>query len=162
VYLTRWPDGSGWDSPTLGAQAAEELDGSGADVVYHAAGASGHGLFDTVVAESRRQGRHLWAIGVVEDEYLVDEPERLWQYGPEDWQPHILTSMLKRFDTAVYATIVDHQRGTLEPGGRVFDLANGGVDYATSGGFIDQHIPVLERLRRDIIAGRIEVPTAPH
>jgi basic membrane protein A and related proteins len=69
--------------------------------------------------------------------------------------------MLKRFDTAVYASIVDHQRGALEPGDRVFDLANGGVDYATSGGFIDEHIPVLEDLRRDIIAGRIVVPTVP-
>jgi basic membrane lipoprotein Med (substrate-binding protein (PBP1-ABC) superfamily)/DNA-binding SARP family transcriptional activator len=161
VYLTRWPDDSGWGSPTLGARAATDLYRAGADVIYHAAGASGWGLFETVVVESRRQGRHLWAIGVDDDEYLDDEPERLWQYGPKDWQPHILTSMLKRFDTAVYASIVDHQRGALEPGDRVFDLANGGVDYATSGGFIDEHIPVLEDLRRDIIAGRIVVPTVP-
>lgn len=159
VYLTRWPDDSGWGSPTLGAQAATELYRAGADVIYHAAGASGLGLFETVVAESRRQGRHLWAIGVDADEYLDGEPTRLWEYGPRDWRPHILTSMIKRFDTAVHATIVDHQRGVLESGDRVFDLANGGVDYATSGGFIDQHVPVLERLRRDIIAGRIDVPT---
>jgi basic membrane protein A and related proteins len=69
--------------------------------------------------------------------------------------------MLKRFDTATHATLVDHRRGDLAPGNRIFDLANGGVDYATSGGFIDEHVPVLERLRRDIIAGRIEVPTVP-
>ncbi|WP_052667308.1 BTAD domain-containing putative transcriptional regulator [Nitriliruptor alkaliphilus] len=161
VYLTRWPDDSGWASPTLGAQAAEELYRSGADVIYHAAGSSGFGLFETVVAESRRQGRHLWAIGVDVDEYLHDESTPAWRYGPEDWRPHILTSMLKRFDTAAHATLVDHQRGALEPGERMFDLANGGVDYATSGGFIDEHVPVLEELRRDIIAGRIVVPTVP-
>jgi basic membrane protein A and related proteins len=161
VYLTSWPDTSGWASPTLGAQAAAEVYRSGADVIYHAAGASGFGLFETVAAESRRQGRHLWAIGVDVDEYLHDEPMRLWRYGTEDWRSHILTSMLKRFDTATHATLVDYRRGDLAPGNRIFDLANGGVDYATSGGFIDEHVPVLERLRRDIIAGRIEVPTVP-
>jgi basic membrane lipoprotein Med (substrate-binding protein (PBP1-ABC) superfamily) len=161
VYLTRWPDISGWGSPTLGAQAAAELYRTDADVIYHAAGASGLGLFETVVAESRRQGRHLWAIGVDVDEYLHDESMPVWRYGPEDWRPHILTSMLKRFDTAAHATLVDHRRGDLAPGHRVFDLANGGVDYATSGGFIDEHVPVLEQLRSDIIAGRIVVPTVP-
>jgi basic membrane lipoprotein Med (substrate-binding protein (PBP1-ABC) superfamily)/DNA-binding SARP family transcriptional activator len=161
VYLTRGPDYSGWGSRTLGAQAAEELYRSGADVIYHAAGSSGFGLFETVVAESRRQGRHLWAIGVDVDEYLHDESTPAWRYGPEDWRPHILTSMLKRFDTAAHATLVDHARDDLAPGPRIFDLANGGVDYATSGGFIDEHAPVLEDLRRDIIAGRIVVPTEP-
>jgi basic membrane lipoprotein Med (substrate-binding protein (PBP1-ABC) superfamily)/DNA-binding SARP family transcriptional activator len=161
VYLTRWPDTSGWASPTLAAQAAAELYRADADVIYHAAGASGFGLFETVVAESRRQGRHLWAIGVDVDEYLHDESRRLWRYGPEDWRPHILTSMLKRYDTAAHATLVDHGRGALAPGQRLFDLANGGVDYATSGGFIDEHVPVLEQMRTDIIAGRIDVPTVP-
>jgi basic membrane protein A and related proteins len=162
-YLTRWPDTSGWGSPTLGAQAATDLYRAGADVVYHAAGGSGSGLFETVVAESRRQGRHLWAIGVDGDEYLRgdNDRERLWRFGPEDWHPHILTSMLKRYDVAVHATIMDHQRGALEAGDRVLDLASEGVDYATSGGFIDEHVPVLEQLRRDIISGRIEVPTVP-
>jgi basic membrane protein A and related proteins len=69
--------------------------------------------------------------------------------------------MIKRFDTALSTTIVDHERGVLEPGERLSDLASGGVDYATSGGFVDEHVPVLERLRTDIIAGRIEVPTVP-
>jgi basic membrane protein A and related proteins len=144
VYLTEWPDASGWASPTLAAQAATDLYQAGADVVYHAAGASGVGLFETAVGESRRQGRHLWAIGVDGDAYLEAHPERLWEYGPQDWRPHILTSMTKRFDTAVHAIIVEHQRGALGSGDLVFTLADGGVDYATSGGFVDEHVPVLE------------------
>jgi basic membrane lipoprotein Med (substrate-binding protein (PBP1-ABC) superfamily)/DNA-binding SARP family transcriptional activator len=161
VYLTEWPDASGWASPTLAVQAATDLYQAGADVVYHAAGASGVGLFETAVGESRRQDRHLWAIGVDGDAYLEADPERLWEYGPQDWRPHILTSMTKRFDTAVHAIIVEHQRGALGSGDLVFTLADGGVDYATSGGFVEEHVPVLERLRTDIIAGRIEVPTVP-
>jgi basic membrane lipoprotein Med (substrate-binding protein (PBP1-ABC) superfamily)/DNA-binding SARP family transcriptional activator len=161
VYLTEWPDASGWASPTLAAQAATDLYQAGADVIYHAAGASGVGLFETAVGESRRQGRHLWAIGVDGDAYLEAHPERLWEYGPQDWRPHILTSMTKRFDTAVHAIIVEHQRGALGSGDLVFTLADGGVDYATSGGFVDEHVPLLEQLRSDIIAGRVEVPTVP-
>jgi basic membrane lipoprotein Med (substrate-binding protein (PBP1-ABC) superfamily)/DNA-binding SARP family transcriptional activator len=167
VYLTRLPDSSGFGSPTLAAQAATTLYRSGADVVYHAAGDAGFGLFETAVAESRRQGRHLWAIGVDADEYLNDHDDAvngaptLWDYGPDDWKPHLLTSMVKRYDRAVHDTIVAFHEGTLDAGTNVFDLANGGVDYATSGGFIDHLVPQLEELKADIVAGRIEVPTAP-
>jgi basic membrane protein A and related proteins len=124
-------------------------------------------LFETAVAESRRQGRHLWAIGVDADEYLNDGdaavfgwPE-LWRFGPDDWKPHLLTSMVKRFDRVVYDTIADFRAGDLSSGIRTSDLADGGVDYATSGGFIDHLVPQLEALKQDIISGRIEVPTVP-
>jgi basic membrane lipoprotein Med (substrate-binding protein (PBP1-ABC) superfamily)/DNA-binding SARP family transcriptional activator len=166
-YLTSWPDFSGFNSPTLGARAAAELYDAGADVVYAAAGTSGFGLFETAVVESERRGRHLWAIGVDADEYLNDGPNavlnspQLWNLGPDEWKPHLLTSMIKRFDVAVYETIVAFRRGDLAPGDLVFDLANDGVDYATSGGFIDHLVPQLEELRAAIIDGRLEVPTVP-
>ena len=133
---------------------------SGADVIYHAAGASGLGLLETVVAESRAQGRHLWAVGVDIDEY-TNETDPLWEFGPEDWRPHILTSMIKRMDVAVYRTIQDFTQGTFASGEQVLGLAEDGVDYATSGGFVDDIAPELERLKRDIIDGRIQVPTVP-
>jgi basic membrane lipoprotein Med (substrate-binding protein (PBP1-ABC) superfamily)/DNA-binding SARP family transcriptional activator len=164
VYLTRLPDSSGFDSPTLAAQAATTLYRDEADVVYHAAGGSGFGLFETAVAESRRQGRHLWAIGVDADEYRnvhVHGGTKLWDYGPDDWKPHLLTSMLKRYDRAVHDSIVDFRAGQLKAGVSTFDLANGGVDYATSGGFINHLVPQLESLKADIVAGRIEVPKVP-
>ncbi len=62
---------------------------AGADIVFHAAGKSGLGVFDAVEAA----GDGKWAIGVDSDQYLtVDEAQK----------PHILTSMLKRIDTAVF------------------------------------------------------------
>jgi basic membrane lipoprotein Med (substrate-binding protein (PBP1-ABC) superfamily)/DNA-binding SARP family transcriptional activator len=164
LYLTQHPDFSGFGSPTLAARAAADLYRDGVDVIYHAAGQSGVGLFETAVAESRRQGRHLWAIGVDGDEYLDDTVRgdpRLWRFGPEDWRPHLLTSMVKRYDRVVHDLIVDFHTGRLEPGVSTFDLANGGIDYATSGGFVDHLVPRLEGLKADIIAGRIEVPTVP-
>ncbi len=61
----------------------------GADIVYHAAGGSGAGVFDAA-AEA---GDGKWAIGVDSDQYLT---------GRRGQKPHILTSMLKRVDTAVF------------------------------------------------------------
>ena len=59
---------------------------NGADIVYHAAGKSGLGLFDAVEAA----GEGNWAIGVDSDQYLTAD---------EAQKPYILTSMLKRVDT---------------------------------------------------------------
>jgi basic membrane protein A and related proteins len=64
-------------------------------------------------------------------------------------------------DLAVYRLIEDFVSGRLDPGTRVLGLADGGVDYTTTGGYIDDIVPELERLREEIIAGAIRVPTSP-
>ena len=64
----------------------------GADVVYHAAGGSGSGVFDAAV----EAGDGMWAIGVDSDQYLTASDEQ---------KPHILTSMLKRVDVATFDMI---------------------------------------------------------
>ena len=99
-------------------------------------------------------GRHLWIIGVDGD--LYDE------VGAGDpWRPHILTSMLKRYDRAVYTLIEEHANGEFTPGVRQVDLAIGALGLADSGGFIDDIRPELDRLRQGVIAGEIDVPTIP-
>jgi basic membrane lipoprotein Med (substrate-binding protein (PBP1-ABC) superfamily)/DNA-binding SARP family transcriptional activator len=159
VYLTRPPDYSGFDSPTLGFQAAATMYDAGADVVYHASGGSGYGVFEAAVLRSRAHARQLWAIGVDADEHEASAGlQPLWVTGPEDWREHILTSMVKRLDLAVYWVIEEFVNGTLGPGSRVLGLADGGIDYATSGGFIDDIVPELERLKREIITGAVRVP----
>jgi len=42
-----------------------------------------------------------------------------------------------------------------------YDLKVGGVDYATSGGFIDDIKDKLDAYKADIISGKIVVPTDP-
>ena len=62
----------------------------GADVVYHAAGKSGLGVFDAAVeAAATASGRS------------VSTPTST-SPRPTSQKPHILTSMLKRIDTAVF------------------------------------------------------------
>ncbi len=151
-YISQPPDFSGFGDPARGQEVAAGMYDNGADVVYHAAGGSGSGLFQSAVEKSEETGTQLWAIGVDSDQY---------QSAPPEQQPHILTSMLKRVDVAVYQTIQDFVEGNPTGGYRTFDLSVDGVGYSTSGGFLDDVADQLEELKQQIIDGEIEVPTTP-
>jgi basic membrane protein A len=153
-YLTEPYDFSGFDNETLGFQAAERLYRGGVDIIFHAAGVSGFGVFEAATQLSPELGRQLWVIGVD-----TDQGGDLSAVDP--WKPHILTSMRKRYDHATSVVVEEYSRGVLTAGKREFDLAAGGVDLAFSGGFIDDIRPRLELLRSQIIAGAIEVPSSP-
>ena len=162
TYLTRPPDVSGFNSLTLARRAAQRMYAGGADVIYHAAGWSGYGLFETARAFSRPE-RKLWAIGVDTDQYRTIstfDPTELGISG-ETVREHVLTSMLKRLDRGAYLALAGYADGTLRPGVQRLGLASGGVGLAFSGGFIDDIRPRLDQLRKRIIAGDIEVPTVP-
>jgi basic membrane protein A len=152
VYLTQVPDFTGFNDPVKGKEAALALYGQGADVVYHAAGGSGLGLFEAA-AEQSTDETFLWAIGVDSDQYEA--------VGDPALQEHILTSMLKRVDVAVDKAIVDFLNDEFTPGPVRLGLAEGGIGYSTSGGFIDDITADLDGYAEQIIAGEIEVPTEP-
>jgi basic membrane protein A len=150
VYLTQVPDFTGFNDPVRGKEAALALYGQGADVVYHAAGGSGLGLFQAA-DELSTDDQHLWAIGVDADQYNT--------VGDEVLQEHILTSMLKRVDVAVDKAIVDFLEGSFTPGPIRLGLAEEGIGYSTSGGFVDDITDELDAYAEQIISGEIEVPT---
>ena len=152
VYLTQVPDFTGFNDPVKGKEAALALYGQGADVVYHAAGGSGLGLFQAADEQST-DDQHLWAIGVDADQYNT--------VGDAALQEHILTSMLKRVDVAVGRAILDFLEGNFTPGPIRLGLAEEGVGYATTGGFIDDIQAELDDYAAQIISGEIEVPTTP-
>jgi basic membrane protein A and related proteins len=152
VYLTQVPDFTGFNDPVKGKEAALALYGQGADVIYHAAGGSGLGLFQAA-AEQSTDDNFLWAIGVDADQYE--------SVGDPALQEHILTSMLKRVDTHVGKAITDFLTDSFTSGPAVLGLAEDGVGYSTSGGFIDDIVPQLEEFKAQIIDGTIVVPTEP-
>ena len=121
----------------------------GSDIVYHAAGGSGGGLFQAAKEYSDANNTKVWAIGVDSDQYLT---------AGEDVQEYILTSMLKRVDVAVYSTIEAQVEGTFSAGPVVFDLSVDGVGYSTTGGFVDDITDQLDELKQQIIDGTIVVP----
>ena len=150
-YITQPPDFAGFNDPAKAKEIAASMFEGGADVVYHAAGGSGLGLFEAAKEYSDTSGTHVWAIGVDSDQY---------QTAPADLQPYILTSMLKRVDVAVYETIKAQVDGAFAGGYVTFDLARDGVGYSTSGGFLDDIATQLEDLKAQIIDGSIVVPTS--
>ena len=79
---------------------------------------------------------------------------------PAAQQKCMLTSMIKRVDVAVYDSIVDYVNGDLKGGVNEFDLANGGIDFATEGGQIPD-TDQIEEFKQQIIDGDIKVPKAP-
>ena len=140
----------GFNNDDRGEELASAMYEDEADIVYHAAGASGSGVFEA--AAGAGEAGEVWAIGVDSDQYQAVDA-RL--------QPYILTSMLKRVDVAVYETAKAAASGNFQGGVQVFDLSVDGVGYATSGGFVDDIAGQLDELKQQIIDGEIEVPTAP-
>jgi basic membrane protein A and related proteins len=148
TYISQPPDFSGFNDPAKAQTIAQGMYQAGADVVYHAAGGSGAGLFAAAEAASKG-GTKVWAIGTDSDQYLS---------APADQQPFILTSNLKRVDVAVYETIKDYVNGSFTGGIKTFDLKADGVGYATSGGFVDDIKSKLDDLASQIKDGTIKVP----
>jgi basic membrane protein A and related proteins len=147
-YITPAGDFTGFNDPAKGQIVAQGMYDAGADIVYHAAGGSGLGVFQAAAASNKR------AIGVDSDQYkTVDDPKL---------QAVIMTSMLKRVDNAVQAFIGDFAAGKVESGKDVVnDLSTDGVGLATSGGFIDDIQSQIDEYKKKIVDGEITVPATP-
>jgi serine/threonine protein kinase/DNA-binding winged helix-turn-helix (wHTH) protein len=162
TYLTPYFDVSAFSSPTYALHVAATMYDWGADVIFHAAGDSGRGIYQ---AAAEIRDRHVWAIGVDVDEYRETTAMDVGDLPPElhiaAWPGHVLTSVVKRVDVAVYEVLRDHSKGIFTPGVRRFGLADGGVDIAYSGGFIDDIRRQIEDLRAQIISGDLVVPSKP-
>lgn len=137
-----------YENPAGGKAAATAMYEDGADIVFHAAGKSGLGVFQAATAA----GENKWAIGVDSDQYLT---------ASKDQKPHVLTSALKRIDTSVYDEIKSFQDKTLKPGFVTYDLKNNGVGYARSGGFLDDVASRIDAEAAKIKSGSITVPSDP-
>jgi len=146
AYLSQAPDFSGFNDPAKAKVTATGMYDRGADVVYHAAGGSGAGLFEAAAAKKK------WAIGVDSDQY---------QSAPASEKQWILTSALKGVDVAVFDFIKSVQSGAFQAGHKRFDLKNNGVGYATSNPAIKPYEPMIDKFKQEIIDGKITVPTSP-
>ena len=145
-YLTQPPDFTGFSDPAKGKTAAQGMYDAGADVVYHAAGGSGSGVFEAAKAAGAL------AIGVDSDQYLT---------APAELKDVIITSMLKRVDVAVYDFITRAVDGSTLVGLQTFDLAKDGVGYSTSNPAVDPYTAKTDEYAQKIIDGDIVVSTTP-
>jgi basic membrane protein A len=129
--------------PGKGKEIALSQYADGADVIYHASGGTGLGLFQAAV----EKGPGHWAIGVDSDQY---------ELAPDN----TLSSMMKRVDVAVYETIKAAMEGNFETGNQVFGLESDGVGLAptTSNNTPQEVIDQVNELRQMVIDGQIVVP----
>ncbi|MBX3582974.1 MAG: BMP family ABC transporter substrate-binding protein [Rhizobiaceae bacterium] len=131
-----------WNDPTKGGEIAKTQIDQGADVIYAAAGGTGVGVLQAAVDAGK--------LGVG-----VDSNQNGLHPGK------ILTSMLKRVDTAVYNAFSDAKAGTLAGGINDLGLKEGGVDYALDDNNKDLITPEMkaaaDKAKADIIAGTVTV-----
>jgi basic membrane protein A len=149
-YITAAPDFDGFNAPDRARDIALAMYEAGADIVYHAAGGSGAGLFEAAREQSEASGSKVWAIGVDSDQYNTAD---------EGVREYILTSMLKRVDVSIFEVVRAVIDGTFAAGPTTYDLSVDGVGYSTTGGFVDDIVDQLEDFKAQIVSGEIEVPT---
>ncbi|MGZ8719249.1 MAG: BMP family lipoprotein [Aeromicrobium sp.] len=143
-YLTQPPDFSGFGDPAKGKTAAEGMYDGGADIVYHAAGGSGGGVFEAAKAADAK------AIGVDSDQAKTADASV---------KDVIMTSMLKNVDVAVLAYLKATDEGSVPTGVSRYDLEVDGVGYSTTGGQVDDIKQKLDEYKAQIVDGTIKVPT---
>ncbi|MEP6493966.1 MAG: BMP family ABC transporter substrate-binding protein [bacterium] len=131
-------------NPGKGKELALNQYQQGVDIIYHASGSTGGGIF-----EAARQTGKL-AIGVDADQY-------------SEAPGHVLTSMVKGIDVGVFDMIKRARDHVFKGGIYTLGLAQDGVGY-----IYDEHNRALipdavrarvEQLKAEIIAGRIIVPS---
>ncbi|NEZ47102.1 BMP family ABC transporter substrate-binding protein [Clostridium niameyense] len=133
-----------------GYELAKSLYGSGCDVIYHAAGGVGIGLFKAA-KELTKPDKPVWAIGVDLDQ-SVTVPE---------YKDIILSSMIKKVDVATYKAIKSVIDGKFE-GGKYIELGlkEDGVDIAPTS---DKNTPkevldLVDKYKKDIKEDKFKVP----
>ena len=126
-----------WNDPARGGELAKSQFAKGVDVVFAAAGGTGVGVY-----QAAKDGGKL-AIG-------VDSNQNHLHPGT------MLTSMVKRVDTAVYNSFKQHKAGVTSLG-----LKEGGVDIALDANNAKLVTPEMkakvDAARADIVSGKLKV-----
>ncbi|WP_276281485.1 BMP family lipoprotein [Halorussus caseinilyticus] len=139
-----------WNDPAKGQSIANSMYSNGADIIYHAAGGTGTGVFKAAQSNGR------YAIGVD-----ADQSQSLPEYANV-----ILASMVKHVDEAVFRSVERVVDDNFD-GGTVhrLGLQKDGVE-AVYGNQLESEIPrrvksALQQSQRKITNGGISVPTEP-
>jgi basic membrane protein A len=113
----------------------------GAGVIFQVAGGCGLGALDA----AKEKG--VWGIGVDADQSFLG--------------PHILTSAVKRVDTAVFLAIKSVVDGNFKGGNMTFGLKDNGVGIGKISPKVpESEVAAVNKVRADIISGKIKsIPT---
>ncbi|MDZ7745591.1 MAG: BMP family protein [Halobacteriales archaeon] len=139
-----------FNDPSAGREAASSMYSSGSDIVFHASGNTGTGVFQA----AQEAGK--FAIGVDRDQSVTKS----------SYADVILASMVKRVDTAVYNAIEAEVNGNFQGGATTtLGLNDNGVELVygqqLGGDIPDSVVTEVESTRQSIIDGETDVPSDP-
>lgn len=147
--------GSFADAPK-GKQLAAAMYSNNVDVIFHASGDTGNGVFseakDIVTNDPSKE---IYVIGVDRDQ----DAEGIVEIDGKERQL-TLTSTLKQVGEAVKAFSTAAKEGKFEAGQKVYGLEDGGVGL-TDGVLTDEVKAAVKEYTEKIIKGEIEVPEKP-
>ena len=147
-YLSDFPDLSGFGNPGLAENISLAMYDQGVDVIMHASGSSGFGVFKAAYEKTTSDNStHRWAIGVDADQYMS---------VPALYRPHVLTSMMKNVDVATKRIIDDYMNGTMSSFYRL-GASEDWVGVSKTGGFFTSHYDTIDTLIAEISNGTIVV-----
>jgi len=132
---------------------------AGADVIFHASGGTGNGVFAAAKAENetRNEADKVWVIGVDRDQSAEGD------YTSKDGKDSnfVLASTLKQVGTSV-KDIANKALAGEFPGGEIlqFTLADGGVDLAETN-LSDEASEAVATAKKAILDGEVSVPEKP-
>lgn len=134
--------GAAWNDPVRGGELAKAQIDKGADVIFHAAGGTGIGVLQAAADAGK------FGIGVDSNQNGL-------------FPGHVLTSMVKRVDNAVYQAFMDAKDDKWTSGVVTLGLKEDGVGYTIDESnkdlITDEMKAAAEKAKADIIAGTIEV-----
>ena len=132
---------------------------AGADVIFHASGGTGNGVFAAAKAENetRNEADKVWVIGVDRDQSAEGD------FTSKDGKDSnfVLASTLKEVGTSV-KDIANKALAGEFPGGEIlqFTLADGGVDLVETN-LSDEASEAVATAKKAILDGEVSVPEKP-
>lgn len=147
-----------FDAADKGKAIASSMYGSGTDIIYHAAGGTGNGVFSEAIdLKVQDPDRELWVIGVDKDQH--EEGNGKTKDGEEF--NITLTSMVKRVDVAVQDLSEKAKAGEF-PGGEVIEygIEEEAIGISPSDEHLSEEVKAkVKEYEEKIVNGEIEVPT---
>ncbi|WP_232697109.1 BMP family lipoprotein [Brevibacillus daliensis] len=140
-----------FDKPDLGKSTASSMYSQGVDIIFHASGGTGDGVFNEATAR-KKNGADVWVIGVDKDQSI--------NFGEDV----TLTSMVKKVDEAVIQVSKDMAEGKFE-GGKTINLGlkdNAvGLSESSLKTLPAEVLKKVDEFKAKIISGEITVPEKP-
>lgn len=132
----------GFADPTTAKEIANTMYSRGVDIIYHAAGGSGLGLFES----AKENGFYTFGVNSNQNNLAPD---------------YIVASMMKNVDNATYSVIESIVNDNFEPEIYNLGIAENGVGYATEGSNVEltsDIIATVDEYKEKILDGTLTIP----